>query len=100
MAAYTELFELRSDGPLRNRAAVAVAVKAQDLLAGGTPTADEVAWADAALKNPLGKANELLNYVLAANKAATVGNITGATDAALQSNIDSAADALIAGGAV
>ena len=99
MATYPELFELRSNSPLKNRVAVAAVVKAQGLIDGVTPTAAEISWANDTLSNPAAKATELINYVLAANKDATVANITGATDAAIQTNVDSAADALIAGGA-
>ena len=99
MADYPQLFELRGDSPLRNRVTVAIVVKAQALIDGGAPTAAEIAWADAALKNPSGKATEILGYVLAANKGATVANIQGASDTAIQTNIDAAVDALIAGGA-
>jgi hypothetical protein len=99
MATYAELFELRADSPLRNRVTVAVVVKAQGLIDGASPTAAEITWSEEALRSPVSRATEILNYVLAANKAATVANITGATDAAIQSNVDAAADALIAGGA-
>lgn len=99
MASYPELFELRGNSPLRNRVTVAVVVKAQALIDGTTPTAGEIAWADAALSAPVAKAMQILNYVLAVNKSAAVGNITGATDAAIQANVDAAVDALIAGGA-
>lgn len=99
MATYLELYELRADVDLRYRVTVAVAVKAQALIDGGTPTTAEITWADAALKNPVAKAIEILNYILAANKSATVSNITGAADTAIQTNVDAAVDALIAGGA-
>lgn len=99
MATYQELFELRADSPLRNRVTVAVVVKAQVLIDGATPTAAEIVWADEALKSPVSKASQILNYVLAVNKSATIGNILGAADTAIQSNVDSAVDALIAGGA-
>lgn len=99
MASYQELYDLRSDSTLRNKVAVAVAVKAQTLLDGASPTAGQVAWANNAISNPVGKADTLMNYVLAANKALTVAQITGATDAAIQSNVNSAVDKLIAGGA-
>tara|TARA_Y100000310_G_C20582742_1_gene763822 strand:+ start:407 stop:706 length:300 start_codon:yes stop_codon:yes gene_type:complete len=99
MATYAELFELHSNSPLRNKVAVAVVVKAQDLIDGATPTADEITWADAALGSPSSKAKEILNYVLAKNKGSDIATILAASDATIQSNIDTAVDALIAGGA-
>lgn len=100
MAAYLELHDLISDSDLQEKIAIAASKKAQGLLDGGTPTTDEVAWALAALQSPTGKAKELINYVLAANSGSTVSQIQGATDVSIQSNVDSAVDALIAGGAV
>ena len=98
MATYTELFDLRSSSPLRNKIAVAAAVKAQALIAAANPTAAQIAWANAAIESPLGKADALMNYVLAANAALTTAQILGASDAAIQGQVNTAADALIAGG--
>lgn len=94
MATYTELFELRSNSGLRNKVAVACAVKAQALIDGPSPTAAQLAWAQAAIRDPIAVADSLLNYVLAANKSATVAQITGATDAAIQTNVSAAVDKL------
>lgn len=99
MATYLELFQLRANSDLQDRAAVAVTKKAQTLLDLPTPTAAQVAWALAAIEAPKSKAAALLNYILAANSSATVGQITGATDANLQSQLSAAVDAIIAGGA-
>ena len=96
MATYSELFELRNNTALRNKVAVAVTKKAQSILDSATPTANQVAWANAALSSPLDMATKLYFYVLAANSAATIGQITSAADAVIQSNVDAAADALIA----
>ena len=99
MATYLELYALRADSDLQDKTAVAVAKKAQTLLDGATPTAAEVAWALEAIQSPKEKANSMLYYVLAANSTLTVAQIQSATDSALQSNVDAAADAIIAGGA-
>lgn len=99
MATYTELFDLRSDSNLRNRVAVAACIKAQALLALASPTVKQVAWAVAAIGDPIGVADDLLNYVLAANKAATVAQIQAVTDANLQTAVDAAADKILSGGA-
>jgi hypothetical protein len=98
MATYQELFDLRSNDALRNKVAVACVKKAQALLALTPPTADQVAWASSTLTSPVAQANKIYEYVLAANSAATVSAITNATDAAIQANVDAAADALITGG--
>ena len=98
MATYVELFDLRSDDALRNKIAVACVVKAADLIDGATPTTAEITWANEAIQSPLSKAEAIMNYVLAANKAGTVAQIQGASDSAIQANVDTAVDALIAGG--
>lgn len=100
MATYTEIFDLRSNSDLRNKIAVACVKKAQTLLDGVTPTANEVAWAANCLARPVDTANKIMNYVLAANSGLTTTQINGASDTAIQSNVDTAVDALIAGGVV
>ena len=98
MATYAELYDLRSDETLLNRITVAAAIKAQSLIDGVVPTAAQIAWANETIVDPRSKARALINYVLAANESATVAQIKAATDATIQTNVDAAADALIAGG--
>ncbi len=99
MATYEELYGLRSNSVFLQKVTVAVAKKAQLLLDGGTPTVAEVTWASAAIQSPRSEAEALANYVLAANSTASVGAITGASDSLVQTNVNSAIDAIIAGGA-
>ena len=99
MATYQELFDLRSNSELRNKIAVAVVIKAQTLIDGASPTVAEITWSNNVLHNPIVKADEILNYVLAANNNATVAQIVGASDSAIQTNVDAAVNSLIAGGA-
>jgi len=96
MATYLELFTLRGDSDLQDRMAVACAIKAQILIDAGSLTANAKAWVNETLQSPVGKANEIINYVLAVNSSATIANIQGASDSALQSNVSDAVDALIA----
>lgn len=100
MATLAQLFDFFSsvDGVvLRNRVAVAATAKAQSLMAGQSPSANQIAWAREVLKDPNTNAIELTRYVLAANKAASIQQITDATDAAVETNVNTAADAIIAG---
>ena len=99
MATYLELHALRTDSDLQDRVSVAIVKKAQALLVAVTPTAAEVAWADAAIDSPKAKMPGLLNYILAANSDSTTAQILAASDSVMQSQIDTAVDALIAGGA-
>lgn len=96
MATYEELYDLRSNTLLRNKVAVAVVVAAEAKLT-GTPTAAEAKWARSVVANPNNAANETLNLVLAANKDIAAGAISSASDTAIQSNVDSVVDGLIAG---
>lgn len=100
MATYTEIFNLKSDSQLRNKIAVAVAKKAQVLIDLASPTANQIAWANVAINNPLTMADKIMNYVLAANSAATAAQIAAASDADIQTNVSAAVDKLIAGGIV
>lgn len=97
MATYQELFDIRNDTTLHDKVTIASVIKAQTLL-DGTPTQDEVDWAMVTLDDPNSRANQIMYYVLAANNAATVAQILAATDAAIQTNVDNAVDALTAGG--
>ena len=98
MASYTDLFGLRSDSVLINRIAVAVTIKAQVYVDGATPTADELTWASRVLNTPRPEAEKLLHYLVAKNNTATIAQITGSSDATLQTAVDGAVDALVSGG--
>lgn len=84
-----------SGDALRNKIAVAVMVKAHALLQ-GTPSSGQRAWADEALENPMAKVPAVFRYMLAASKGSTVAQITGASDAVIQTNTDTAVDQLVA----
>lgn len=98
MATYLELYALRSNSELQDKVAVAAVKKAQSLIDAASPTAAQVAWAKEAIESPRDKALALLNYVLAANSTLSVAQIQGATDAAIQTNVNAAVDSIIAGG--
>ena len=96
MATYAELFELQKNSELRNKVTVAVIVAAEAIRAEATPTVPRLAWAKAAFENPQQEAVRMLMAILAANKSATVAQITGASDSAIQTKVD-AAVAIFAG---
>lgn len=98
MATYLELFDLSSSptiGDLRKRIRVAITVKAQAIAVSASPTAAAKAWANAAFVNPQGYEGVVLNYVLAANKAATTAQISAADDATVQTAVNAAVDTLL-----
>ena len=90
MATYDELYTLAGDNALTDRIAVAISIKADAILNDGAATAEQKAWAKSAFSNPQGQAKAFQNAVLAANKDATVTQITNATDAAIQTAVDNA----------
>ena len=94
MATYTEIRTLFSNDGLRNRVVVATIVAANDLL-GGTPTPDEQKWSAAAFGSGRVEGQKAFMAVLAANKDAPVANIIGASDAAIQTNVDAVVPSLV-----
>ena len=100
MASYEELYALRSDSALRNKVAVSIAVAAdtiRDEDVGTGNHANRYVWAAEALAAPLSKLDEMFWTVLAVNNAVPVGNITGATDAAIQAQVNAAVDLFATG---
>lgn len=100
MATYTELFDLKSESELRNKIAVAVMIKAQAYINGATPTTDELSWSSRVLVETISEADKLLLYLLGVNNAQDTSTITGASDLVIQNQVDTAVDALVAGGIV
>lgn len=95
MALYTELRGLFANDELLNRTEVAVVIAAQNLAEGATPTDDEKIWVAQVLGNPKAEARKVLMFVLAANNGATVAQIQGANDAALQTNVNTIVPILV-----
>ena len=103
MATYEEIFSLRNNSDLKNRVTVARVVAAEKIRAGTTPflsdhvnrTAHE-AFAKSVLQNPSSVAQSVYWAVLGANSDATVIQITGASDAAIQGNTDAVVEDLLA----
>ena len=95
MATYLELRELFTDSTLTNRVQTAVAIAAEEILteADTAPNhSQRLQWAVQAIVNTRTVAQDALKLVLAANAGASVAQIHGATDAAIQSNVDAVID--------
>lgn len=95
MATYLELHALKNDSDLQDKVAVAVVIAADAIRASGTPPANQaqrLVWAAAAMADPREEARRMLWALLAANKSATAGSISSATDATIQAAVDSAVD--------
>lgn len=90
MAAYTELYELRTHVDLKHRVSTALAVKAAAILALATPTAKQLTWALDAITSPPEEA--YLNFLLAKFKDLTQAQLLAASDASIQTEINAAVD--------
>lgn len=95
MATYSELFSIRSEADLLEKVTVAVVIAAESIRTDATPPANQAArlvWASQVFADPGKEARRMLWALLAANESATLANILGATDAAIQANVDVAVD--------
>lgn len=101
MATYTELHSLfTGQSELKNKLGVAVivaaeAIREEDIIT--TNHANRLLWAASAFSNPRGVAGQMFMAVLAANKTATLAAITGASDEAIQENVDAVVDLFATG---
>ena len=98
MATYTELHALRGSDTLtglREKINVAIAIKANLIAKSASPTAAAKAWALQALGSPETYQPTVLNYILADYNTATTGQISGATDAQVQTAVNAAVDTLL-----
>ena len=95
MATYLELYNMRDNDTLRQRIETALIIKAQSYL-DGNATQSERAWAKMVFQDGHSESARMLKYLLAKNKAATVAQIEGVTDAALSTQIDAVAAQFVA----
>ena len=97
MATYAELATVyRADEwtQLIEKIRVACAIKATAVIDSVTPSTAMLSWAESAIKNPRQAGDNIAFYVVSANASATLAQIYAATDEAVQTNVDSAIDAL------
>ncbi len=100
MATYAEIYDLYNNAALRNRVSVACVLAANAIVGENvtmTNHANRLIWAKQVFVDPLAVAHTMLMVVLAANAAFTVAQITGATDAALQTAVNNAVNVLATG---
>jgi len=97
MATYTELAAITNDSGwsgLMEKIQVAIVIKAVAIIDSTTPAASLLEWAKSAVANPGSAAQSIAYYVVGANSTATLSQITGASDTAVQNNVNDAVDAL------
>ena len=100
MATYLEIYDLQNNDGLHHKIAVACTIAADAIrqeVVGTANHANRIIWAEQVFANPLQIAKQALWAVLAANNTATVAQITGATDAAIQTNVNDVVDLLAQG---
>lgn len=101
MATYAELFDLRNDSALKNRVSAAVIIAAETVMneLDTVPNhANRLIWAKGVFANPGTESDRMFMAVLAANSDASVAQIQGASDAAIQTNVDDHIDLFADGG--
>lgn len=95
MATYRELNDLVRNEELRDKITAACVV-ASDVIrtedGGSANHANRVIWAKKVLANPKLEAEKVIPLVIAANKDATAANIAGASDTAIQNNVNAVID--------
>ena len=100
MATYDELYGLREDPGLLKKIEVACWIGADVVRSedpGTANHANRLLWAKAVLEDPEDMALSMLPILLAQNKAAAVGAITGATDNSIQTAVENAIDVFATG---
>ncbi len=104
MATYIELRNLFTDTDLNNKIEVAIAIAAEMVASGNDDVApfdqtagahdNRVRWAAAAITNTAVEAKRILKLVLAKNSNFSVAQIQGASDSAIQSNVNESVDVI------
>jgi len=74
----------------------ALVIKAYNLTELASPTAEQLAYALAVIEDPTCQSQKVVFYVIAANSGASVSAILGASDSAIQTNVNDAVDNLFA----
>lgn len=100
MATYIELYNLRNNSELRNRVTVACTVVAEAIRVevGTTENhANRLIWSKAVFENPERESERMYWALLASCTALTVAQITGATDAVIQTKVDAAVNEFATG---
>ena len=95
MASYTELRNLFSDDALKNKVEVACIIAAEGIREEDPNKlnhTNRVLWAKQAFESPGAVREKMLMALLAANNALAAEEITGATDAQIQTKVDEAVD--------
>lgn len=94
MATYLELERIGEDDGLGRLIKEALYIAAEALLS-GTPTDDEIVWADYVLLRPGDEITKAQHALIAQNENATIAQITGASDATVQTAVNGFVPSLV-----
>lgn len=100
MATLTELATITSDARwngLMDRIKAASIKKSVSVINSAAPPVTRLDWAKRALENPNSAAHGVIWYAIGDSANATIDQIFGANDAAIESAVNTAVDALYAG---
>lgn len=100
MATYDECLTVAQDANLQSRMRVACLVAAETIRTEGTAVANHtnrLIWAKQAFQNPVGIAAPMVWAVVIQNRSFTAAQITGASDATLQTAVNAAVDVFATG---
>jgi hypothetical protein len=95
MATYLEIWGLFNDSTLNSKVGSACIIAADSIRTEAGTVANHVnrlKWAKRVWADPVSIAAEMLKAVLAANNSLTLAQITGASDAAIQTAVNNAID--------
>lgn len=93
MATYTELRGLINEPTLKERVSIALLIAAEAIRTEDGATvnhANRLKWAKDVLRDPDGHADDMLRALIAQNASLTAAQITGVTDAAMQTAVNNA----------
>lgn len=97
MATLAELGDITNDsqwGDFVKKVRVACAIKAAAIIESTTPGATALDWAKSTISNPVNAGDSIAYFVVATNNSLSLAQIYGANDSAIQSNVNTAVDAI------
>jgi hypothetical protein len=100
MAIYSELYDIQNNDKLLHQTQIAIVVAAEAIRTDAAPPtnhAQRLVWAKEAFQDPKSKVSAMLWAMIAANNAADLVDITGATDATVQAAVNNAVNVLATG---
>lgn len=96
MPTLAEIPTILENSVMQNKVTAALVVKCAIIIDNGSATTTQKEWAQETLASPGQMATIVWRYMIGTNDTATITEITTATDATIQTEVNSAVDALVA----